>query len=110
MAAMDIPSLKRDSATGILHLESSTYVHIDGLVESLQRALHVLSKLLRSWLTICSCRVSECIVQLAPLSLISCPRIASTLELLPMVILAPLPSTAKDGPTGLAVNIQKRKS
>ena len=37
--------------------------------------------------------VSECIIQLAR-SLTSCPRIASTLELLPMVILTLLPSAA----------------
>ena len=44
---------------------------------------------------------------------ISCPRIASTLEPLPMVILTLLPSAAKDGPPGLAletVDIQKVRS
>ena len=52
------------------------------------------------------------IIQLAR-SLTSCPRIASTLEPLPMVILTLLPSAVKGGPPGLAletVDIQKVRS
>ena len=76
--------------------ESSIYNSIDVLinlhVHSVQYRLPTLSfVLLHCWMRNSIARVSEHMIQLA-LSLTSSPRIASDLELLPMVILTFLPS------------------